>query len=163
VQTGTLTCEPFERKEVIEIMQSIATNAGFDFQAKIFEDLADEFEATKNSARLDKRFTLAHIHAVCHILAGAQTVTHDDYRRAFDQQNRDALHYAINVSEFMGFVEDRGWPSSVWFRNMLKVPLTESKERISEFIKSHYEELLPGSVPPHETRNSRVVHVVVDG
>jgi hypothetical protein len=76
------------------------------------------------------------------VLAGTRHVGYDSYRGAFDQ-SLDALHQAINVVEFMSFAEDRDYPISAWFRNMLKVPLRESKEKIAEFIKAHYEELQP--------------------
>jgi hypothetical protein len=50
----------------------------------------------------------------------------------------------------MSFAEDRDYPISAWFRNMLKVPLRESKEKIAEFIKAHYEEL----EPPRDRRST---------
>ena len=85
--------------------------------------------------------------AVCHILAATRTLDYESYRRAFDN-NLNALHQAINVCDIIGFVEDLSWPNDVWFRNMIKVALRESKERIAEFIKVHYEELVPPTRAP---------------
>jgi hypothetical protein len=45
----------------------------------------------------------------------------------------------------------------VWFRNMIKVPLKESKERIADFIKSHYDELVP---KPVASKNGAEVRIV---
>jgi hypothetical protein len=140
---STLVCSRFSRNDVVEIMRSLAADAGFEFDRRIIEELAESFEATKNAPTSARRFTLAHIHTICHILAGSRRVEYEAYRSAFDRQNLDTLHQVINVSEFMSFVDDFDWPSSVWFRNMVKVPLKESKERIAAFIKAHYDELLP--------------------
>lgn len=138
---GTLVCPTFGREDVAQIMTSLATAAGFEFETGIIEDMADRFESTK-SAPSENRFTLAHMHAACHILAGTRQVSYDSYKRAFEM-SLEALNQAINVSQFTNFVEDCGWPNSAWFRNMIKVPLKMSKERIAEFIKAHYEELMP--------------------
>jgi hypothetical protein len=43
---------------------------------------------------------------------------------------------------------------------MIKVPLKESKERIADFIKSHYEELVP---KPSEKRSRGAVDARVVG
>jgi hypothetical protein len=140
MRSGTVVCPAFERQDVVEIVQSLAASAEIDLAEKIVEDMADRFEKSK-TAVVAKRFTLAHIHAICHMLA-RKRVTYDDYKRAFDE-NLDALHQAINVVEFMSFAEDNDFPISAWLRNMVKVPLRESKNRIAEFIKEHYQELLP--------------------
>jgi len=145
--SSIVLCQPFGRDDVVGIMQTVATRAGFAFDAEIFEEMADSFEQTKRSASAEKRFTLAHMHAVCHILAGTRRVSHDAFRATFGQQNLDVLHQAINVCEFTSFVEDRSLPDADWLRNMLKVPLKESKERIAQFIKAHYDELQPRQAP----------------
>jgi conflict system STAND superfamily ATPase/SIR2-like protein len=147
LSTGTIVCQSFDRDEVVGIMQSLATTAGFDFDKRIIEEMADSFEQTRNSPSPARRFTLAHIHAICHILAATRRVSYESYKTVFDQQNLEALHQAINVSEFTSFAEDFAWPNSAWFRNMIKVPLRESKDRIARFIQEHYEELLPRDDP----------------
>jgi len=60
-------------------------------------------------------------------------------------QNLNALHQAINVVDIISFVEDLGWPDAAWMRAIIKVPLKESKERIAEFIRKHYEDIRPGA------------------
>ena len=67
------------------------------------------------------------------------------------------MHQAINVCDIISFVEDFSWSDAVWFRNMIKVPLKESKERIADFIKSHYDELVP---KPNGTKNGIDVRIV---
>jgi hypothetical protein len=142
LREGAVNCLPFERQHVVKIVQSLASSAGIEFDARIIEDIANRFDQSRNDAP-ERRFTLAHVHAICHVLAGTRHVGYDSYRGAFDQ-SLDALHQAINVVEFMNFAEDRDYPISAWFRNMFKVPLRESKkEGIAEFIKAHYEELQP--------------------
>jgi hypothetical protein len=141
VSTGMVVCKAFDRRRVVDIMQSLARTGGFDFESGIIEDMADSFEQSRHAPN-DKRFTLAHMHAICHVLASKQRVVYDGFKGAF-ADNLDALHQAINVVEFMSFAEDCDYPISAWIRNMVKVPLRESKERIAEFIKAHYDELLP--------------------
>jgi len=135
-------CEAFERKDVATIIQTLAAKSGLTFDDRIIAELLQNYEQSKNSSTPDKRFTLAHIQAVCHILAATQQVGYETYRTAFDK-NLDALHQAINVCDIITFVEDFPTSDAVWFRNMIKIPLRESKERIADFIKSHYEELVP--------------------
>jgi hypothetical protein len=62
------------------------------------------------------------------------------------------LNQAINVCDIISFVEDFTWPETAWLRNIIKVPLKESKEQIAAFIKAHYEELVPVSRPKGRPR-----------
>ncbi len=139
-------CAAFEKAEVATIVQSLAATAQIVFDPRIIDEMSGSYEHTK-TASPDQRLTLAHVQAVCHILAATRTLDYESYRRAFDN-NLNALHQAINVCDIIGFVEDLSWPNDVWFRNMIKVALRESKERIAEFIKVHYEELVPPSRSP---------------
>jgi len=159
LRRGSVLCHSFDRQNVIKIIESLASTAGFEFDGRIIEDLADSFEKGRN-ADPKVRFTLAHVHAICHVLAGTKRVAFESYKGAFDQ-NLDALHQAINVVEFMNFAEDCDYPMSAWFRNMVKVPLRESKEGIAAFIKAHYEELLPvrDRVVAGSERNGKPVEV----
>lgn len=143
VPNAVLVCRAFSQDDVIRIMQSLADNAGFEFDTRIIQDLAQSFVDPRNLALPERRFTLAHVHAICHLLARTQRVSFSTYKLMFDQANLDVLHDAINVREFASFVEDRTYPSSAWLRAMLKVPLQESKERIAEYIKTHYEDIVP--------------------
>jgi hypothetical protein len=142
VAFSIVQCAVFERKDVAAIIQALAAKGGFKFDDRIIDELLQNYEQSKNSSTPDKRFTLAHIQAVCHILAATRPVAYETYRTAFDK-NLDALHQAINVCDIIAFVEDFPWSDAVWFRNMIKVPLRESRERIADFIKLHYEELVP--------------------
>lgn len=139
-------CAAFEKTEVATIIQSLAATAQITFDPKIIDEMSGNYEHTK-TASPEQRLTLAHVQAVCHILAATRTLDYESYRRAFDN-NLNALHQAINVCDIIGFVEDLSWPNDVWFRNMIKVALRESKERIAEFIKVHYEELVPPTRAP---------------
>jgi conflict system STAND superfamily ATPase/SIR2-like protein len=134
-------CAAFERDEVATIVKTLAAAAQLEFDQRIIDEMSAAYEQTK-TASPEQRLTLAHVQAMCHILAATRTLDYESYRRAFDN-NLNALHQAINVCDIIGFVEDLTWPNDVWFRNMIKVPLRESKERIAEFIKLHYDELVP--------------------
>jgi hypothetical protein len=140
-------CLPFEGREVAVILRTLAGKGGFEFDERIIAEMVQKYEQSKKDKASEARFTLAHIQAVCHILATQHRVEYDSYKLAFDK-NLEALHQAINVHDIMCFVEDFSWPDTVWLRNMIKVPLKENKERIAVFIKSHYRELLPGSRTP---------------
>jgi len=142
VPWSIIQCASFEREDVANILKSLAAKGGFEFDQRIIDEMLQSYDQTKSSTVPDQRFTLAHIQTVCHILAATKTVDYDSYRHAFDN-NLKALHQAINVCDIISFVEDFSWSDAVWFRNMIKVPLKESKERIADFIKSHYDELVP--------------------
>jgi hypothetical protein len=155
LRRGSVLCHSFDRQNVIKIIESLASTAGFVFDGRIIEDLADSFEKGRN-ADAKVRFTLAHVHAICHVLAATKRVGFEAYRGTFDR-NLDALHQAINVVEFMNFAEDCDYPMSAWFRNMVKVPLREGKDGIAAFIKAHYEELLPARERIVSERNGKPV------
>jgi hypothetical protein len=142
VPWSIVQCAAFERADVAKIVHALATKGGFEFDQRIIDEMLQSYDQTKGSTTPDQRFTLAHIQTVCHILAATKTVDYESYRHAFDN-NLKALHQAINVCDIISFVEDFSWSDAVWFRNMIKVPLKESKERIADFIKTHYEELVP--------------------
>jgi hypothetical protein len=142
VPWAVVQCTAFTRDEVATIVHTLATTSGFEFDQRIIDEMLVSYDKTKSSPAPDQRFTLAHIQTVCHILAATKTVDYETYRHAFDN-NLKALHQAINVCDIISFVEDFSWSDAVWFRNMIKVPLKESKERIADFIKTHYDELVP--------------------
>ena len=136
-----MVCRVFDRDSVKGIIKALAKMGGIEFDEAIVEDISKRFADTAGQ-NAERRFTLAHVQAVCHILAGTCRVDFDSYQRAFDN-NLEALHQAINVCDIISFVEDFSESEAVWLRNIIKVPLKESKERIAGFIKLHYEELLP--------------------
>ena len=139
-------CPAFDRAAVLEIIQTLAQKGEIDFEPRIVKHMLDRYEQSRVAPALDKRFTLAHIQAVCHILSSTRHVDYDTYDLAFNK-TQEALNQAINVCDIISFVEDFAWPEAMWLRNIIKVPLKESKERIAEFIKAHYEELMPVSRP----------------
>jgi hypothetical protein len=157
VPWSIIQCAAFERDDVAKILKSLAAKGGFEFDQRIIDEMLQSYDQTKTSAVPDQRFTLAHIQTVCHILAATKTVDYESYRHAFDN-NLKALHQAINVCDIISFVEDFSWSDAVWFRNMIKVPLKESKERIADFIKSHYDELVPK--PNGHARNDVDIRIV---
>lgn len=143
-------CPAFERGDVANIIQALASQAGFEIPPTIIEDMLDKYEKGKNSVAPD-RCTLAHVQALCHIVAAARTTDFDRYRRELDNTLR-ALHHAISVCDFISYVEDLSWSEAAWFRSMVKVPLKESKATIAEFITLHWKELVP---PPGSARTLR--------
>jgi hypothetical protein len=148
VQAGMVACTHLERKDVAAIIDRLATAGGLQFDQRIIDEMLQSYEQTRGAAP-ELRFTLAHIQAVCHMLAATRTVEYESYRRAFDNDLR-ALHQAINVCDIISFVEDFPWSDASWFRNMIKVALKENKERIAEFIKAHFDELMPPPPPPRK-------------
>lgn len=143
LSASLVMCVAFDNKEVLHIVQTMAQNAGYQFDPAIFEDMARNYEQSRNTTLPDRNFTLAHIQAICHLLAGKQNVDYPSYEVV--AQNLNALHQAINVVDIISFVEDLGWPDAGWMRAIIKVPLKESKERIAEFIRKHYEDIRPGA------------------
>jgi hypothetical protein len=139
-------CEAFERQAVADIIRELARKGGVEFDGLVMDEMIRKYEDTRKDDK-DKRFTLAHIQAICHILVSSGRTTHADYRTAFEN-NLAALNAAINQYDIISFVEDCPFPDTVWLRNMIKVPLRENKERIAWFIKEHYTELLPPQRAP---------------
>lgn len=135
---GLVLCQAMEGPEVAKIIRELAARAELEFDPRIITEMVQRYDTTRASST---PFTLAHIQAVCHLLASKRHVEYESFK-AFDT-NLGALHQAINVADIMSFVEDFSWPETVWLRNMIKVPLRESKELIAAFIKKHYGELVP--------------------
>jgi hypothetical protein len=131
VPWSIVQCAALDKDDVAKIIQTLATKGGFEFDQRIIDEMLQSYDQTKGSSAPEQRFTLAHIQTVCHILAATRTVDYESYRHAFDN-NLKALHQAINVCDIISFVEDFSWSDAVWFRNMIKVPLKESKERIAD-------------------------------
>jgi hypothetical protein len=134
-------CLAFDREQIITITNMLAKRAGIQFAPGIIEDMAKLYEESK-SKDLQSRFTLAHVQAVCHLLARTPVIDLNTYQ-AFE--NMEVLHKAINVCNIISFVEDFSWPNSVWLRNMIKVPMKESKDKIAQYIMENYDELVPRS------------------
>lgn len=150
---GLVECSLLEKQHVAEIITTLAQQVGLEFDAKIIEELAEHYEIAHKVESPDRQFTLAHVQAVCHILAGTPKLDYDTYKRAF-QKNLEALNQAINVCHIISFVEDFSWPDSAWLRNIIKVPLQESKDQIARFITLHYRELVPESSAPGNGRQA---------
>jgi hypothetical protein len=144
ISATPVLCMAFDRAAVADIIQSLAQQGEIEFEPRIIEHMLDRYERSRDALAPDKRFTLAHIQAVCHILSNTRQVNFDSYERAFDK-TQEALNQAINVHDIISFVEDFAWTEAAWFRNIIKVPLRESIDKIAEFIQAHYEELLPVS------------------
>jgi len=134
-----LQCLPFTRNNVMEIIRGLAARASVEFDPFIVSDLARRFEETRLLAS-DKRFTLAHVQAVCHLLVSSPGSDINTYREF--ERNIEALNQAINVCDMISFVEDFAWSDAEQLRNLIKVPLLKSKDQIAQFVKVHYEELL---------------------
>jgi NAD-dependent SIR2 family protein deacetylase len=137
-----MDCPAFDRGAVVAIIQALAEKGEIEFDPRIVADLADLYEQSKDASAPETRFTLAHIQAVCHILAGTRRVEYDSYTRAFER-TQAALHQAINVCEIISFVEDFAWQDAAWLRNIIKVPLKQSLDQIAYFITKNYGDLVP--------------------
>ena len=141
VSTFLLTCRPFDPPEVAEIIQKLARIGEIEFGKQTVADMTQRYEQTRYSREAARRFTLAHIQAVCHILATTTPLNDESYKTVI--MNVEALHNAINVCDIISFVEDFPWPNNAWLRTMIKVALQQSKDRIAEYIMAHYEDLMP--------------------
>jgi hypothetical protein len=146
IPASVVDCPAFDRVAVRDIIQALAKNGEIDFRPGIVDHMLERYEHSQQASAVEKRFTLAHIQAVCHILSSARQVEFDTYKEAFDK-TEEALNQAINVCDIISFVEDFEWPDAAWLRNIIKVPLQESKEQIAKFITAHYKELMPVSRP----------------
>jgi hypothetical protein len=132
----------FESEQVEQIVGSLAGRGGRAFEPAVLKEVAALYERGRTAATRD-RFTLAHVQALCHVLARSPQVAPEAFRQLATPENLNLLNQAINVHDIMGFVEGFTWPHGVWLRNLIKVPLQESKDRIAQFIKAHYQDLVP--------------------
>ncbi len=139
-------CSPFDGKDVRSIVTTLAAQAQAPFDSRIVDDLVRRYEEHSESLSPENRFTMAHVQTVCHILAAREIYDFGTYEQEF-KSNNAALHRAINVCDFISFVEDFESTHASWFRNMVRVPLDKSKEEIADFIKAHYLELVPTPDP----------------
>lgn len=152
----------FEKGELAEIIGALAATGGREFEKKgiggggepptghddLLQEIATLYEESKAAPARKQRFTLAHVQAVCHLLAvGTRLMKYDDYQRFAAPENLGLLNEAINVWDLMSFVEDFSWPHGVWLRNLIKVPLRENKGQIAQFIREHALELVPQPDP----------------
>ena len=133
----------FDRDQIVSIITSLAKTAGIDLAPAIIDDLANRYEENRNR-KAEDHFTLAHIHAVCHLLVRSPTLDLKTLQ-AFD--NLGLLHKAINVCNVVSWADDFAWPNADVLRNLFKVPLRESKEKIAEYIMANYDEFLPRPNP----------------
>ena len=139
VATGLVQCLAFGKEEIAGILRTLAGKAGLTLDPRIIDELAARYEQTRTAAP-EKRFTLAHVQAICHLLISTNLPGYESYKKI--DRNVEALHQAINVSDIISFVEDFGWSDAVQLRNLIKVPLLSSTNDIAEFVKKHFEELL---------------------
>jgi conflict system STAND superfamily ATPase/SIR2-like protein len=144
IPSDSVRCSQFDRDAVKSIIGTLAQEADIQFDAEIVDDLTERYGARGST------FGLAHVQAVCHMLAGASRVSRKAYEQAF-QDTALALDSAINVHQIISFVEDFEWKDAAWLRNMIKVPLKQSRDKIAEFMLDHYQEL----IPPDERAGSR--------
>lgn len=140
----TLNLERLEPEEIRQIIEELVAENGLSFESGIIEDIVGKYGESGAYQNPDRLFTLAHVQAVCHILGSKAHVDRATYDRIF-QANETALNQAINAYDIIGFLEDFSWHEARQMRNIIKVALRESKERVAKFIKEHYTELLLSS------------------
>jgi SIR2-like domain len=134
VKPSVLVCPELDPDQVVNIVRALTQKAEIEFDEKIINEMAELYS--------NKKFTLAHVQAVCYLVARASHVSYASYQSFKD---RDVLDKAINACNFITFVEDFSFPDSVWLRNILKVPLKVDKQDIAKFITDHLDELLPSA------------------
>lgn len=89
-------------EKVAEIIEGLAQEAGIAFDADVVREITRRY---KEYSKASPPFSLAHVQAVCNILARSPRRDVASYNQVI-QENLDALDLALKIYEIMSFVED---------------------------------------------------------
>ena len=124
---------------VASIIARLAQDAGIQFQADVIEALVRRYDEAPDGSR---EFTLAHVQAVCNILAGSSLVDMEHYEKVISS-DEDALHVVLNVNDIVSWVEDiEDEVRRNMFRKVMKVVPVESKKLLAAYLRAHFSDLL---------------------
>lgn len=96
---------PFPKKQVKTIIAEVTGQAGINFAPEVVEAIVEEYPENGTPDR-PRQFTLAHVQALCHLLADRTQVDMGQYTSVWANQGlylTDAL--SINFEEFFSFLE----------------------------------------------------------
>lgn len=127
-----------ERRKMGAIVRYQARKAGIHFEPAVIAALMKRYEETTTSNR---PFSLAHVQAVCNLLASSTRVDVASYNEVI-QNYSDVLDEVLNVCDIVSFVEDiPDEPGRNLFRKVMKVIPGESKKFLALYLKENFQDL----------------------
>jgi hypothetical protein len=141
-QRADMTDVPrFEGRRVGRIVRLLAGKAGVLLDADTVRDMVERYVESTSSSSANP-FTLAHIHAICHVLCAKPRVDLAIYQAVLGE-HLASLDKAINQCDVMSFVEDCPLEEQrALLRNMLRIVSQRSKQEIAECLRDHFSELV---------------------
>jgi hypothetical protein len=143
--------EPIEPDEVkalpprlVEaIVQRSSLRSGFGFEPEVVRALVEKLGSS------GRRFTLAHLQAICYLLVKNGWLDEAQYRQHIGHDLEGALDAAINACDFLNYVEDLPLREGrCLLRSIMKVVSEPSKQRIAAFLKERFAEIVDGTTYP---------------
>ncbi|MGD0201323.1 MAG: SIR2 family protein [Bryobacteraceae bacterium] len=151
----SLSVRRLDARLVGGIISRLARKAGIQFDPQVIRAIMRRYDDTQRSAR---PFTLAHIQAVCNILASAAQINLARYEEVLLTEGQ-ALDVALNVCDIISFVEDI--PDELgrnFFRKIIKIVPVESKMMLANWLKDNFAELFPAELSAPAEASKAVAH-----
>lgn len=129
-----------EPQRVAAILRLLVRRAGLDLQRDVIQRLVERY---KRGMDADRPFTLAHVQALCYMMARAQQSNVEHYEALTQAEEVRALDAAINEFDIIGFLDD--FPikeEGMLVRKIMEVVSDPSKRMIAGFVKEHFPEIL---------------------
>jgi hypothetical protein len=120
------------------IIGRMSRQVAIQFDPEVVRALMQRYDETAATAR---PFTLAHVQAVCNILAASAHIDRESYEKVV-RADGEALDVALNVCDIVSFVEDI--PDEIGrnlFRKVMKVIPVESKKVLANYLKDNFSDL----------------------
>jgi NAD-dependent SIR2 family protein deacetylase len=133
--------EAFKPDEVRTIIQKLAERADIQFDAEVINEIVSKYAPVKKDEH-DDPFTMAHVQALCHLLADMKNVDLAYYDEIEEKQGR-GLTAALNVKEFFSSLEDLPDEGRNLLRKVVKFIEGDSKRHIARCVQEHRKDLLP--------------------
>jgi hypothetical protein len=129
--------EPLKPKIVGQIISEMAQKADVKFDAGVIDEITRRYEKNETS----HPFSLAHVMAVCNILADFSRVDLNRLKNVV-QENGEALDEALNILDIVSYIDDI--PDDIrrnLFRKVMKIVPVESKKALAQYLKNQFSDL----------------------
>jgi len=132
----SIEVKPLTPDEAMEVINRQASQAGLRFDADLLEELRGKFKD-------DLSFTLAHLQAICYLLAQRAGNARRSYASLISTELESSLDSAIRECDVMNFVED--FPAKQerkLLRMIMKIVSEPSRRTIAAHIRDRFADLL---------------------
>jgi hypothetical protein len=130
---------PFKQDKVKTIIQKLAARADIQFDEEVIDKIVSEYATAQDDEQ--HPFSMAHVQALCHLLADRKNVDNAHYEEIKKKQGR-GLNAALNVKEFFSSLEDLPDEGRNLLRKVVKFIEGDSKQHIARCLQEHRKDLL---------------------